>query len=214
MNLDIDTEKLAKMPVTAADGLIPVFHYETRLDQDAMEEDGPPIYKKIAYVEIICPGNDKERINRRVKDADKERWPVQWQRFLQHGEGQEVQVDGMPIDRWPMVDVAQVQTLKASNVHTVEQLAGLADIDVQSLGMGMTRLKNAAQKWLKERSGQNEELEKANERIRELEEKLGSGSEDGVEFILKSGGWYTYREKKYRKADLPDEVRAALDGME
>lgn len=199
-------------------GVFPLFHHETRRDEEASLESGIAIYKKVPYVEIIAPGNDKEIMNRAVKEEDKLRWPEQWRRFT---EGHEEQAfDGMPISEWPMADVHLERTLRESNIFTVEQLAEVADVNIQMLGPGMMGLKNKARKWVKDKSGQNEELQKAKSELaelREMVEKLqadNSESKVTIEPIVKERGWCTFRGKKYRQADLPPELRELFEENE
>ena len=199
--------RLAKAPEDSSNGVFPIFHHETRRDEEASEAAGKAVYKAVPYVEIIAPGNDKEKINRRVKEEDKRRWPEQWKNFVEGREAPEF--DGMPISQWPMADVHLERTLRESNIFTVEQLANVADVDLQMLGPGMTQLKNKAMKWVKNKEGQNEELQAAKEKIKELEASAGKGDKK-VELVVKAGGWYTYRGVKYRESDLPEEVKEAI----
>lgn len=199
--------RLAKAPEDSSNGVFPIFHHETRRDEEASEAAGKAVYKAVPYVEIIAPGNDKEKINRRVKEEDKRRWPEQWKNFVEGREAPEF--DGMPISQWPMADVHLERTLRESNIFTVEQLANVADVDLQMLGPGMTQLKNKAIKWVKNKEGQNEELQAAKEKIKELEASAGKGDKK-VELVVKAGGWYTYRGVKYRESDLPEEVKEAI----
>lgn len=224
MGLDYDITKLAKAPEHSSDGVFPIFHHEIRRDHAASENAGKAIYEAVPYVEIVCPGNDKEQINRRVKETDKERWPDQWRAFEEGRKAPEF--DGMPITEWPQADRHLARTLKESNVFTVEQLANVADIDIQMLGPGMMNLKNLAIKWVKNKSGESEALKKKDEQISILEEKLIAFADKEpeviteykteiiVEVVVKSGGWYTYKGKKCREADLPEHVRSALKESE
>lgn len=130
-----------------ADSCIPVFHFRPMLDDDASAAAGKNVYKDMAFVEIIIPGNAKERVIRPVEDKDKTRWPDQWRKFEQFGEaGQEI--DGTPIQEWPQATPGQVKTLRAADVMTVEQLATVSDLDLQSLGMGMVALRAKAQTYV------------------------------------------------------------------
>ena len=207
MELDHDLTKLAKMPVESTDGLFVIFHHETRKDEEASEEAGKPIYKAVPYIEIIAPGNDKERINRRVKEEDKRRFPNEWRAFEEGREAPDF--NGMPVTEWPQVDRAIARTLHESNIFTVEQLAEVPDVNLQTLGMGMMNLKSKAKKWVKASRGKSEELAEAKQRIAELEKKLDAlDTQVKIEPIIKDRGWYTFRGKKYREADLPPEAAA------
>ena len=170
MEMDFDLMKLAKAHPDSTDGLFPIFHHETRIDQEATDKAGRPIYEAVPYVEIIAPGNDKEKVNRRVKEQDKQRWPEQWRQFTEGRE--ELVFDGMPVTEWPMVDKNIARTLTESNVYTVEQLANVPDVNLQMLGPGMMALKSRARRWVKEKEGQNEELQQAQAEIIELRAEL------------------------------------------
>ena len=170
--MEMDFMKLAMTPENSNDGTFPIFHHVTRLDQEATDAAGANVYKKLVYVEIIAPGNDKERMDRAVKPEDKVRWPEAWRSF-EAGDEEPV-FDGMPITEWTMADRHLAQTLKESNVFTVEQLANVADIDIQMLGPGMTQLKVRARKWVKDKEGENDELIEAKAQASELERKVVS----------------------------------------
>jgi len=207
MQLDHDITKLAKTPVESTDGLFVLFHHETRKNEQASEEAGKPIYEAVPYVEIIAPGNDKERINRRVKEEDKKRWPNEWRAFEEGREAPDF--DGLPVTEWPQVDRAIARTLHESNIFTVEQLAEVPDVNLQALGMGMMNLRNKARKWVKEQRGSAEEIAALKKEIKEL--RQGAGESAKPELVVKAGGWYTYKGKKYREADLPAEIKEVLE---
>lgn len=211
MELDGDYLKLAKVHPDSTDGLFPIFHYETRKNEAKSLEAGTNIYERIPYVEIIAPGNDKEKINRRVKPSDKERWPEHWRRFE---EGHEKPVfDGMPVTEWPMCDVHLARTLNDAHIYTVEQLAEVPDVDIQILGPGMMGLKNKAREWVRNKLGRSEEIERLTREIETLKEQLGNQPVP-AEIVVKNGTWYTYQGKKYRKAELPPEVLEAIGETE
>jgi hypothetical protein len=209
---EYDIMKLAKAKEDSSDGLIPIFHHETRIDEEATEAAGKVIHKAVPYVEIIAPGNDKEKINRAVKEEDKERWPRQWQAFLDGRK--EPEFDGMAITEWQLADKHIARTLRDSNIFTVEQLAAAADVNLQMLGPGILPLKHKAIKWLKNNEGKDDAIQEMKAKIAKLEEELQLQAETTtdvrVEFVVKNSGWYTYKGKKYREADLPPEVADAL----
>ncbi len=64
-----------------------------------------------------------------------------------------IATSGMPIEKWPMVDVRQCAMLKSLGVHTVEALAEITDSNIANLGMGGRDLVRKAKDWLQ--SAQN-----------------------------------------------------------
>lgn len=237
MELEYDITKLATSPEHSSDGVFPIFHHEVRRDEDATSKAGKPVYKNVPYVEIVCPGNDKERPNMAVTSNHKQRWPKEWAAFE---EGRDApKLDGMPIEEWTHADKHLAMTLRASEVHTVEQLSKVDDINLQNLGPGMMNLKNMAIKWLKDRDEGDVELEAANEKIVRFEEKVTSledraknaeeeleaakerilelkrsVADPAVTVLVKNGGWWNYDGEKYREADLPEAARKAIEELE
>jgi hypothetical protein len=107
-------------------------------------EQGTPIYEDRVYVKIQQPG---ERDNADVPAEDKHRraFPMQWHQFQQH---QQQTPEGTPIAALFPAHPSIVAMLQASNVHTVQQLAGLSGNAIENIGMGAQRYVNAAQKYL------------------------------------------------------------------
>lgn len=129
------------------DACIPVFHYRPMLDSEASEALGKNVYKDMVFVEIIVPGNAKERVIRPVEDRDKARWPAQWKKFEEYGAGH-TDIDGTPVEEWPQATPGQVKTLRAADIMTVEQFAEVADSAIYDLGMGMMDLRSKAQVYV------------------------------------------------------------------
>lgn len=104
-------------------------------------------YKNVEYVDILTPGDTKSMPRHKVTDYHRNKyrpWYDAWRRGL------EMSPEGSPIEMWPIMTPAMVRELKAKNVFTVEQLAGLADSNLQQIPMGAT-LKLKAIAWLKEK---------------------------------------------------------------
>jgi hypothetical protein len=117
-----------------------------------------------------------------MKPEDKQRFPREWALFEQN-RGDEVV--GFRIEEWPILSKGQVMTLKAVNVHTVEQVAALGDQALGNLGMGFRKLQKQAQALLEHASGtavteklaaENEELKQEMQRIKDL--LLAQGKDD------------------------------------
>ncbi len=81
----------------------------------------------------------------RLNPAHAEFYERAYQRWK---EGQEIPVQGTPIKTWPVLSPAQVASLLAIHVRTVEDLSTLNDEGLRRVGMGAIDLKQKAQAWL------------------------------------------------------------------
>lgn len=109
------------------------------------ESEGAPAYDKFDFVEIRAPGQDKQVVDRKVKDKDKIAYKRQWELYEL---GMSDQSEGLPISQWPGVDVSEVAMLSSLNVFTVQQLASLDDAAIAALGRGGRELVRRAQFYL------------------------------------------------------------------
>jgi hypothetical protein len=124
------------------------------------EEEGRPIFKDVPHVRIHFPGDRTKQIFRPVKfeddhqgPADPRRFPQQWRAF----EAQQEQVQtGTPIEQWGPLTKSQAMEFKAMHIHTVEQLAGIADSNLSWLGA--RELRDKAVAWLAQAENGKESL--------------------------------------------------------
>jgi hypothetical protein len=136
-----------------SDQLCPVeFSMGDEIDHVKTAELGRQMFKSVPFISIRFPGDKTKEIERPVKlvsdaqgPADTQRWPRQWAQF-QKGEKQNY--DGLPISQWVMADRATVRNLNGANVFTVEQLAGVLDANLATLGHGGLELRKKAQAYL------------------------------------------------------------------
>ena len=117
------------------DRCIPVFYTRAVEDKEATLKQGRPMFRDVAYVQILVPGNNKDIMDRAVKEEDKQRWPRQWAAYQN---GQEQVLEGTPLGEWPLMRPAQIAQLNAVNIRTVEQIADASDAAMQGIGMGVT----------------------------------------------------------------------------
>lgn len=97
------------------------------------QKDGIPVYESVVYVKIFTPGNQLNVIDTPARDDHKRRFPLQWAHFQNQDKGGDVV--GIPVNQWPMIDVALAETLKALKFFTVEQVAFASDEQIAKLGM-------------------------------------------------------------------------------
>lgn len=150
----------------------PRFHFRSIQDVEKSDEAGVPIFRDVEYVEITAPGISREKPCFRVNDHHKKRWPDQYKAFK---EGQEVPLDGYPIEQWPQVSRAEVDTLKSLGVRTVEDLVGAPEENIRRAGSSFLNLKYKATEFIKNHGSEQQkiaELEDENEELKKRLDKL------------------------------------------
>lgn len=126
-----------------------------------LNEFGVPIYKDVDYVTVRQPGGTDSVIfevekwlnvhlpnevqNGRLNPAFP---PIYRKQYEAYKAGQEIPVEGTPLRLWSGATKAQIATLTAMNILTVEDLATLPDDSVRRIGMGGVTLKQRANAWL------------------------------------------------------------------
>lgn len=120
--------------------------------QHESEKEGRPVFKRVPYTKITFPGNrlknyDKPTImaSENGRPSDLERFPKQWELFQK---GMKQVVEGMPLEHWAPLNIADVAELKGLNIHTVEQLANLSDHSLTWLGA--RKFRDLAISWVKQ----------------------------------------------------------------
>lgn len=128
------------------------------------EAQGRPVYTEMPHIKIMIPGDPHNIIERRLTDADKQKYPRAWERFqrMEH-QSQE----GTPLEQWPQINRAQLKEAKYFEVHTVEQMSGLSDAHIGKMGMGFQELRSKAKAYLKAAADTAEATKQAaeNERL-------------------------------------------------
>lgn len=124
------------------------FTNEPVQDPDKSRVEGRPIFKDCPHITIMKPGS-RDSIIRPVRDTDKIRFSQQWQMFEK---GQEMSLEGTPLEAWPGITRSLVEELKYMNVFTVEQLVAMPDVHAQNV-MGYSLLKRRAQAFLDAAAG-------------------------------------------------------------
>lgn len=134
-----------KLPSQSKEGLYIRFYHEpifNRLKseggirvkdgkEEVVEGAGRPIFDDVEYIEIVIPGDRNNIINRAVTQQDKRQWAQQYQAWKA---GDQEQLSGTPLDKWPGIHRAQVEELKYFRVRTVEQLAEMGDGVIGNIG--------------------------------------------------------------------------------
>lgn len=119
-------------------------------DEEASRREGRPIFHDVDYIRIGQPGDASNIVHRPITDCgfrgqtcaqkrDGKHVPCDLHRFPRAYAAYKGGLDqhaatGTPLSAWPVLSKAQVEELKHFRVHTVEQLAELADSAIQNIG--------------------------------------------------------------------------------
>lgn len=158
--------ELATSPARKLDHQLNVqFYKHAELNAFKSREANRKIFDDYIYIRIMAPANRLMMIERRASDEDKLRFAAQYQRFFK---GQTQMSSGTPLSELHTITAAQVMELKALNVETIEQLAGIPDTTAQLMGLGGLEIKRRAQRFMDLVTDKTEQGEK----IRTLEAQL------------------------------------------
>ena len=125
--------------------MVVMFYMKAVSNPAKSAEVGRPYFDDKIYVRIHPPGERLNIVDREATDLEKRRYPMQWQQFQQNAP----QVaDGTPVDMLFAASPATAGALKASGVHTVEQLAKLSAHAIETIGMGCQQWVNEAVRYL------------------------------------------------------------------
>ncbi len=117
------------------------FYMGSVIDGPASEKAGHPVFMDYPHVRIHIPGDQHNIVDTKVSQYYKDRFKDEFNAFMQ---GKGAGVTGWRLKEWPVVSASQVKTLEYLEIHTVEQLAGLSDTQVQKIGMGGMELRAKA----------------------------------------------------------------------
>jgi hypothetical protein len=101
---------------------------------DRTLEEGRPIFEEQIFIKIVVPGDALSEIDRKVRDEDKNRFPIQWANFMNRI-GDEASYSGTSLKEWPLITSSQAEELRGIKFHTVESIAMATDHSIQKLGM-------------------------------------------------------------------------------
>lgn len=168
-----------------------------------------PVFDKVLYGEIRTPaakmqiqkieirrifanGNVRDRMSgRRLEDQPEQTWAELLAPQLKAFEdGTKAPNNETPFEAWAKLDIAQVASLQASGIHSIEQLAGCPDAQIHLLGIGGATLKKQAQAFLEMSKGIDrtdellarlDNLQAQNDAMREQMAKLVPSAEQAAE---------------------------------
>lgn len=177
------------------------FFEEADKNNFVSEQKGKPCFDTVLMAEIITPGSTESaptvEIRRTFTEEFKpaeghgfEKVDKRFVRTSQYAERYKDQleaydkqngkcaVDGLPLDKWPVIDAGVSKQLRARNIHTVEQLAAVPDSSLDNLGTGGRRLREQAKAYINARqfglpvAEQTAETETLKEKVAGLEKQV------------------------------------------
>lgn len=116
------------------------------------EEEARPIFISVPYVKIEGPGDRRSHFDGKVTAEHQARYPELWAAFERGQKGVLLEDGDMPIEHWAALDRTRVLELKAMGVHTLKQLAAVADGNLSRLGLTTRKERDLARLQLMERS--------------------------------------------------------------
>lgn len=151
-------------PIPKGNGEIVVFYTKQKKNEVQSKLHGRPVFSEVIHCKIIQGGDNLLTWDQPVRDIDKEKYAVQWERWL---ETKENRIPGTPIDAWPVLSDTQKAEFRFLNIYTVEQFAKLPDSLANKI-MGFHALRQRAQAFIE--AGRDAELVASIRR--EAEEKM------------------------------------------
>lgn len=189
---EIDQQMLS-FQVNEKDQTFAIFYPRAVPDVPASREAKRSRYKLMPYIRMMQPGETSLVLDRPVRREDCERFPKQWSRYQAR---QANQMDGTPLEAMFPFHPEIVANCKASNILTVEALAGLTDAAMAAFGFGSGEMRERARRYLNSVNNPEgarmaaeveetnkvrtqlhhaqQQLEQANARMAEMEARLAS----------------------------------------
>lgn len=152
-------------------------------------EAGHPVFEDVEMVEIFIPGDAKSQPCHKVRPHHIKRWEREYASF-KNGHAQKL--NGTPLEQWPGLSAAQIATFHACNIRTVQDIIGLNDSQLSSLGMGAREIQARATAWLEQATGsavaerlaaenarKDEEMAELRRQMAELQAAVAANSDEG-----------------------------------
>lgn len=165
--------------------------------------------KPVPFVRISKPGDNTSILETEVRESHKRRFPKQWL-YFQMNEGlidEGKNVIGWKLDEWEELknQPESLRDLKYRRFHTVEQLAGASDGQVQGMGIGGLGLRERAKAALRAKisADVNEKIDEKDKVIAAMQEQIRIMQEQMAALTMKSD------KPKARRGRPPKPLEAA-----
>lgn len=140
----------------------PFVQFEMRAEKDSTSslKEGRPMFTDVPYVMVLQHGGKdmyekraEEWLDQKHREAANGSYPPDWAKAYRHmyeewKKGNAIPLNGTPIKLWPGATPAEVAACIAANVLTVEDLAGLSEAGLHSIGLGGRALRDKARSYM------------------------------------------------------------------
>lgn len=125
----------------------PRFYRDAVQNMAKSQAEGRPMFDEKEMVEVKIPGDKQFSWVGEVEEKHRTRWPDQYAAFKR---GEARAASGTPLEQWPnpLMTAGKVAELKASNILSVEELAGIPDSTLTKMGMGARDLRDQARSYI------------------------------------------------------------------
>jgi hypothetical protein len=170
--------------VKTEEGVIVEFKMEPVELPYESERQNRPIFEDREFITIIIPGDNNSEVVREVTKNDRERFAREYEAWKKN---EAVASSGTPLEELTWLSPSKVRELKAVNVYTLEDLAGLSDTIIQKLGTGGRSFVDKAKAHLRAAEGgavaselqqQLRDAKADNERLKEQMTELNARFEE------------------------------------
>ena len=183
------------------DGNFLQFKWTAVKNNVASDKSGRAIFDKVLIATVLSPGQPKSsfsvEVYRKFHDGKERRgfhyetYRREIEDFLRDENHNDLQ--GTPIDKWPLIEVDMAATLKSMRIYTIEALAEAGDSALANLGMGARKLQAQARAFLEsakgnapisELSAKNVALEQEIERLKKQVDDLARPDDNDKKLTL------------------------------
>ena len=147
--------------------------YDKMLKTEKTDDNGIPVVKSVCYCEIRLKDNTTEVFDQPATKDKIDRFPVEYARYQI---SKEKTKQGTPLEMFAFLTACEIEACKYRGIYTIEALADINKEQASELNLEQEHL--SAQKFIsfskniKNMITFEEEKEKYQKRIRELEDRL------------------------------------------
>lgn len=170
---------------SASDGNIVTIYTKKVINNFKSKEADELIYDFLPYLEIVSPGQRHSIVVRKIEEDDKNKYKKHWDAYEKK---EQLRSEGTALRDWTGVEPEMVAQLEYMSIFTVEDLSNVSDGNLGNIGMGANKLKNAAKLFVSGKDKNDVTLQKALDKIADLEIKIAlMGAETAIPDVPKTG---------------------------